>query len=71
MQKPGFLILVILTLSACNNSAQIESKVDSLAKKIDTTADKVWDSTKAGFERLKDKVEDKLDKKDSTGKKKN
>ena len=69
MQKPGFLILFVLTLSACNNSGKIESKVDSLSKKIDTTAEKVWDSTKAGFKRIKEKVEDKLDQKDSTGKK--
>ena len=69
MQKPGFLILIVLTLSACNNSGKIESKVDSLSKKIDTTAEKVWDSTKAGFKRIKEKVEDKLDQKDSTGNK--
>ena len=69
MQKPGFLILFVLTLTACNNSGKIESKVDSLSKKIDTTAGKVWDSTKAGFNRIKEKVEDKLDQKDSAGKK--
>ena len=69
MQKTGFLILFVFTLSACNNSGKIESKVDSLSKKIDTTAEKVWDSTKAGFKRIKDKVEDKLEQKDSTDKK--
>ena len=68
MQKPGYLLFFAFTLSACNNSGKIESKVDSLSKKIDTTAGKVWDSTKAGFKKIVDKVEDKLDKKDSTGK---
>ena len=69
MQKPGFLLLFVLICSACNNSGKIESKVDSLIKKIDSTAGKVWDSTKAGFKRIQDKVENKLDKKDSTDKK--
>ena len=68
MQKPGFLLLLVFTLAACNNSGKIESKVDSLSKKIDTTAEKVWDSTKAGFKRIKDKVEDKLENNDSSGK---
>lgn len=70
MQKLGFLLFFAFFLSACNNSGKIESQIDSLSKKIDTTAEKVWDSTKAGFNKIKDKVEDKLDQKDSADKNK-
>ena len=76
MKNTGFFIVVTAVLASCNNSSKIEAKADSLSNKIETTAGKVWDSTKAGFKKLKekvddklDKLEDKLDKKDSAKKK--
>ena len=71
MKKIGFLVMVVMFMG-CNNSAKVESKADSLANKIETTVKKGWDSTKAGFKKAKDKIEDKLeelDKKDSAKKK--
>jgi len=64
MKKLGFFTLV-LVFTACNNSSGLSEKVDSLSKKIDSGAERIWDSTKAGAKRLKDKIDDKLDGKDS------
>ena len=68
MKKLG-LFALILVFSACNNSSGLSEKVDSLSKKIDSGAERIWDSTKAGAKRLKDKIDDKLDGKDSSGNK--
>jgi predicted small secreted protein len=68
MKRMGFFVLVVLMASACNNSSGFGEKVDTLSKKIDSGAEAVWDSTKAGAKKLKDKIEDKLDRKDSTKK---
>ena len=64
MKKLGFFALV-LVFSGCNNSSGLSEKVDSLSKKIDSGAERIWDSTKAGAKRLKDKIDDKLDGRDS------
>jgi len=64
MKKLGFVAMVLM-FSACNNSSGLSEKVDSLSKKIDSGAERIWDSTKAGAKRLKDKIDDKLDGKDS------
>jgi len=40
--------------------------VDSTSTKIEDKAEKVWDSTKEGARKLKEKVERGLDKVDST-----
>jgi hypothetical protein len=68
MRKMG-VFAIVLVFSACNNSSGLSEKVDSLSKKIDSGAEKIWDSTKAGAKRLKDKIDKKLDGNDSTGSK--
>ena len=64
MKKIGILMgLGILT--ACNNTATLENKADSLVKKADSASEKVWDSGKKDVKELKDKIEDQFKKKDS------
>ncbi len=67
MKKPGLVFLMGVLLVACNESN--EQKLENLGDKVDSTAGKVWDSTKAGAERLKNNVEARIDGKDSTDKK--
>jgi predicted Holliday junction resolvase-like endonuclease len=81
MRKGWVIIMVFLVFSACNNEASVKVNVDSVGKKFDTAAGKLWDSTKQGLKRagekleekargLKEKLKDKLDdKKDSVRKK--
>jgi hypothetical protein len=61
----GFLVLGML-VSACNESGDsTERKLDSLERRIDTTAEKVWDSTKARAKDLKEQIEEKFEERDS------
>jgi hypothetical protein len=62
------LIALIFMFWACNDSNGVSVKVDSLSKKIDSGAERIWDSTKEGAKRLKEKIDDKFDGKDSTKK---
>jgi hypothetical protein len=64
MKKTGAFALILL-FSACNNSSGLSEKIDSLSKKIDSGADKISDSITAGAKRLKEKIDDKLDRKDT------
>jgi len=69
MKKLGFLVLVIVIMSSCNGGTNVTIKVDSLGSKLDTLAKKAWDSTKKGVKNLEDKLDEKFEKKDSSGKK--
>ena len=61
----GFLLVGAL-VSACNETGDsTERKLDSLERRIDTTAEKVWDSTKARAKDLKEQIEEKLEQRDS------
>ena len=54
-------------LSACNNSNTVtEQKLDSIGRKFDSTAGRVWDSTKEKAKDLKENIEKRLERKDST-----
>ena len=55
-------------LSACNNTATLETKADSLGKEVDSLSKKVWDSGKRDVRELKEKIEKTFKKKDSTNK---
>ena len=67
----SFLILVS-GLVACDEQStgtqtKIDSKLDSLSNKVGKETKAAWDSTKADAKKLKDKVEDKLQRiQDST-----
>ena len=53
-------------MSACNeNGDSTERKLDSLERRIDTTAEKVWDSTKAKAKDLKERIEEKFEERDT------
>ena len=40
--------------------------MDSLGKKFDSSAEKIWDSTKEKGKELKNKIKDKIENKDSS-----
>jgi hypothetical protein len=68
------LILVCLAIpvfagSCRNNGKTAGQKLDTLIHQVDTTAEQVWDSTKAKTKALKEEIENKFDKKDSTNRK--
>lgn len=69
MKKWLPLLLVVFSLTACDNSAKVEAKADSLKQELDTSLGKIKDSAKAKGERTLDAVKEKLDelrmKKDS------
>lgn len=61
----GFL-LFCMVLTGCNeNGDSTERKLDSLERRIDTTAEKVWDSTKSKAKELKERIENRLERRDS------
>lgn len=69
MKKIILLASLVLSLSACNNSAKVEGKADSLAKRLDTTLEKLADSARQKGGRLIDTLEKKFDNlRDSAGK---
>lgn len=62
MKKIVLVGAVVFCLMACDNSAKVETKADSLKEKLDTTLEKLGDSAKAKGERtlkaIKEKVRD-------------
>jgi hypothetical protein len=67
MKKLGILVS-LTTFMACNNSATVQNKADSLAKKVDSAGERLWDSGKKDVRQLTEKIEDQLKKKDSATK---
>lgn len=66
MKKAAFIVLMAVLAASCNyEGSSTERKLDSLEERIDTTADKVWDSTKAKAKELKERIEQKLENRDS------
>ena len=63
MKKLRILVSLAM-LGACNNSATVQNKADSLAKKVDSAGERLWDSGKKDVKQLKEKIEDQF-KKDS------
>ncbi len=55
-------------LTACNNTATLENKADSLGKQVDSVGNKVWDSVKVGSKELKERIENQFEKKDTVEK---
>ncbi len=71
MKKAGFVIIVLGALvSGCSDSgSSTRVKIDSIGRKFDTSAERIWDSTKEKAKEIKEKIENKLDQKDSASKK--
>ncbi|HEY1112840.1 MAG TPA: hypothetical protein VGE66_04745 [Chitinophagaceae bacterium] len=66
MRKVIGLMSLALLLASCNNEGDsTERKLDSLETRIDTTAEKVWDSTKAKAKELKERIEQRIERRDS------
>ena len=66
MKKAGSWILVAGLLAACNNEGtSTKAKLDSLGKDFDSSAERLWDSTKEKAKDLKGKIEQRLEKRDS------
>jgi hypothetical protein len=67
MNRIASILALSVLFAACNeNNGSTEQKIDSLERRIDTTAEKVWDSTKAKAKELKDRIEQRFDNRDST-----
>jgi len=71
MKTIGFVIIMLgCILSACNDTgSSTRIKIDSIGRKFDTSAERIWDSTKVKAKEIKEKIENKLDQKDSASKK--
>ncbi len=67
MKKGWFSMISCLFLMSCVNNDQgpVKINLDSVGKKFDSSAERIWDSTKLRSKKLKDKVLDKLNQKDS------
>ncbi|WP_121354903.1 hypothetical protein [Flavisolibacter nicotianae] len=61
MKQCVLFSLLVLSLAACDNSAKVESKADSLKQELDTSLGKIKDSVKAKGERTLDAVKAKID----------
>ncbi|HEU4469587.1 MAG TPA: hypothetical protein VFR58_00765 [Flavisolibacter sp.] len=57
----GWISLVVVFLAACDNEAKIKVDLDSVGKKFDTAAERIWDSTKAKAKDLGERIENRLD----------
>ena len=69
MKKLGLVILIAGMVSGCGNSdSSTKVKLDSIGKKFDSSANRVWDSTKEKAKDIKNSIENKLEQKDSSGK---
>ena len=56
-------------VTACNNGgSSTENKLDSIGKKFDSSAARIWDSTKEKARAIKERVENKLEQRDSVQK---
>jgi hypothetical protein len=68
MKKIGSVILMVGAMMACNNSgSSTKVKLDSIGKKFDSSANRIWDSTKEKAKDIKNNIENKLEQKDSSG----
>lgn len=60
------MILAAGVMMACsNNGSSTEVKLDSIGQKFDSSAGRVWDSTKEKAKDIKERIEQKLDGNDS------
>ena len=68
MKKIGIWVVMLGILTACNNTANLENKADSLGKQVDSFGKKVLDSGKKDVKELKERIEKELKDKDSAKK---
>ena len=69
MKKGWVSIAFLAILMGCNEVGRVESRVDSMGKSLDTSAEKMMDTVKSKWKDLKENIEDEVDgKKDSLSK---
>ncbi len=72
MKKILIILLIGFSFLSCTDTGtSTEVKIDSLSQRIDTTADRIWDSTKAKANVLKEKVEDAIERRKDSADAKN
>ena len=55
----------MILLAGCNNDGSVKVKMDSLGKKFDSSAQRLYDSAKEKGRELKENIKEKLNNKDS------
>jgi len=55
----------MILLAGCNNDGSVKVKMDSLGKKFDSSAQRLYDSAKERGRELKENIKEKLNNKDS------
>lgn len=53
-------------MSCNNNGSSAGAKIDSIGEKFDSSAERIWDSTKEKARDIKNRIEEKLERRDST-----
>ncbi len=64
--KSLWVLMVFCSLSSCNSNGDVN--LNNVGKKFDSSAQKLYDSTKADAIRVKDKIKEKLHSQDSLSK---
>jgi hypothetical protein len=62
MKKVGFLMIMAGFLAACSNSEPVKVDLSKAGKKFDSSAGRIWDSTKREAKELGEKIKDKVKK---------
>jgi hypothetical protein len=66
MKKGWVLVMVVAGFCGCNNSSPSKQAADSLDKSIDDRFNRVADSAKKNLKNLKDRIEKKIEDRDSS-----
>lgn len=61
---PGLILL--LTMVSCSDEGTVKVDIDSVGRKFDTTAERMYDTAKRKLEDLTEKIENKVKSKDTT-----
>ncbi|HEU0063550.1 MAG TPA: hypothetical protein VFQ58_00905 [Flavisolibacter sp.] len=66
MNKLLALLLIGGILGGCNDNGEVKAKIDSVGKKFDSSAQRLYDTAKEKGRELKDKIKEKLDNNDAS-----
>jgi hypothetical protein len=65
MRKMLFGLMFLAFFSACSNDGKTKTTIDSIGKKFDSSAEKIWDSTKVKAKNLGERIKEKFNERDS------
>ena len=57
---------MLLTMVSCSDEGTVKVDIDSVGRKFDTTAERMYDTAKRKLEDLTEKIENKVKSKDTT-----